>query len=89
MAVLGALCACHSSMLVADAPVTVHENPYPAGYPSTNPMPNNIVATLPAGERVKVKSEGYGKDFKYYKVALPAGGSGYVIFGDGAFHIEE
>lgn len=89
VAMLGTLWACHSSTLVADGPVTVLENPYPSGYPSTNPMPNSIVATLPAGERVKVKSVGYGKDFKYYKVALPAGRSGYVIFGDGPFHIEE
>ena len=52
-------------------------------------MPNSVVATLAPGQRVKVKSEGYGKDFKYYKIALPAGGSGYVIHGDGAFHVEE
>lgn len=64
VAVLGALCACHSSTLVADGPVTVLENPYPAGYPSTNPMPNSIVATLPAGERVKVRSVGFGKGFQ-------------------------
>lgn len=86
---LATLAACHSSVLVADGQVTVMENPYPADYPNTNPKPNSVVATLPAGQRVKVMGEGYGKDFKYYKVALPAGRSGYVIYGDGPFHVEE
>lgn len=83
------LCACHSSTLVADGPVSVLQNPYPTGDPSTAPMPNSVVATLSVGQRVPVKSVGYGKDFKFFEVALPAGGTGYVFIGDGAFHVED
>jgi hypothetical protein len=36
-----------------------------------------------------MKGDGYGKDFKYYEVALPVGGSGYVLCGNGPFHVEE
>jgi hypothetical protein len=89
VAVIGMLFACHSAVLVADGPLNVMKEPYPAGYPSTHPMPNSVIATLHLGQRLKVKSEGYGKDFKYYKVVLPAGVSGYVIHGEGAFHVEE
>lgn len=87
--VAAAVLACDSSVLVADGSVTVLKEPYPAGYPSTHPLPNSVVAMLSVGQRVKVKDVGYCKDFKYYKVALPSAGSGYVIFGEGAFHIEE
>jgi hypothetical protein len=73
------LMACHSSMLVADGSVDVLSAPCPAGYPSTNPKPNSVVVTLSPGQRLKVKGEGYGKDFKHYELSLPAGVSGYVI----------
>jgi len=82
------IAACHSSVLVADGPVPVLEQPYPAGYPSTNPIRNRVVTTLTQGQRVRVQSEGYGKDFKYYKITLPAGGTGYAILGSGSFHVE-
>ena len=84
----GALLSCRSSTLVADDPLNVLEKPYPIGYPSSNPMPNRVVAVLPAGHRAKVKGDGYGKDFKYYEVALPTGETGYLIVGDGRFHVE-
>src|SRR6267154_3949196 len=84
-----AFAACHSPMLVADAPLMVLKEPYPAGYPTTKPIPNSIVAALSLGQRVKVTGDGYGKDFMYYRVALPDAGSGYVIYGEGAFHIEK
>jgi len=85
-AVAAALVACRSPELVADGPVAVMREPYPSGYPA---ITNSVVATLHHGERLKVKTEGYGKDFKYYQVALPSGGSGYIIYGDGPFHIEK
>jgi hypothetical protein len=76
-------------VLVADAPLMVLKEPHPAGYPTTKPIPNSIVATLAVGQRVNVTGDGYGKDFMYYRVALPDAGAGYVIYGEGAFHIEK
>ncbi len=88
-AILGLWLARNSSMLVADGVLTVLRNPYPAGYPSTNPRPNGIVANLATGQRVRVKSNGYGEDYMYYEVRLSGGRTGYVIYGDGPFHLEK
>jgi hypothetical protein len=81
--------ACSTSSLVADDTVAVPEKPYPLDYPSTNPLPNAVIATLAKGQRVKVKSTGYGKDFMYHEVALPDGRRGYVIYTAGSFHVEK
>jgi hypothetical protein len=80
--------ACSTSSLVVDDTVAVLEKPYPLDYPSTDPVPNAVIATLAKGKRVKVKGTGYGKDFMYYEVALPDGRRGYVIF-EGSFHVEK
>ena len=83
-----ALASCSGSSIVAEGPVPVLEKPYPIGYPSSGPLPNSIVGTLGAGTRVRVRREGYGKDFKYYEVAIPGGDIGFVIVGTAPFHVE-
>lgn len=59
--------------------VDVVEEPYPLGYPSSNPVKNRVIATLHQGERLLVGEEDYGKDYAYCAVKLLSGQSGYVI----------
>lgn len=72
-------CTSSPSTLVADDTVAVMEKPSPADYPSTNPIPNTVIAMLAKGERIKVKDTGYNKDFMYHEVVLPDGRRRYVI----------
>jgi len=80
--------ACSTSSLVVDDAVAVLEKPYPPDYPSTNPVPNTVIATLEKGQRVKVKGTGYGKDFMYFKVRTANGATGYVISDTGVKYAE-
>jgi SH3 domain-containing protein len=57
--------------------IDVVDAPFPPGYPSSN---SHKVATLRKGERVRVRGEAYAKDYMYYKVELPNGQRGYVIY---------
>ncbi len=87
LAMMAMACTSSPVALVADDTVAVMEKPSPADYPSTNPIPNTVIATLAKGERVSVKGTGYGKDFMFYEVVLPDGRRGYVIYGTGSFHV--
>lgn len=78
----------HPRAIVADAPLQVLENPSPLDYPSTNPLPNKVLDTIPAGGRVLVTGRDYEKDYMYYRVTLPDGRKGFVIGRVGAFHEE-
>jgi Bacterial SH3 domain len=84
-----ALACTPSPTLVADDTVTVLEKPSPLDYPSTHPIPNSVIATLAKGQRVKVKGDGYEKDFRWYEVVLSDGRRGYVIRGVNPFHLEK
>jgi hypothetical protein len=60
--------------------VDVVQEPFPPGYPSSNPVKNRVIATLRRVERLHVGEEDYGKDYAYYAVKLLSGQKGYVIF---------
>lgn len=70
------------SIVVIEGPTELLKEPYPIGYPSTNPHPNEIVSVLKKGDVGEVLSYDYGKDYKYYKVKMNDGKIGYLIFGD-------
>jgi hypothetical protein len=74
--------------IVADAPLQVLEHPSPLDYPSTSPLPNRVLATVPAGGRLLVVGSGYQKDYIYYQVKLADGRKGFVIRGVSPFHEE-
>ena len=65
--------------VIAESEVAVLREPHPLGYPSTKPLPNETVWSIPSGDCVAVRSRGYGKDFMYFKVRSASGETGYVI----------
>jgi hypothetical protein len=62
--------------VVGDAPVYAQP---PQQYPESNPK----VATLTAGQPVKVTRMAYGKDFQTFHIEAEAGISGWVVAGEG------
>lgn len=71
-------CTEASGSLVIGNEVPLLENPYPLGYPSTNPKPNRILRLL-KDERVVLFSERVEKDYLVYEVRTNDGIEGYVI----------
>ena len=76
-------------LLEMEADVEVLSKPYPMGYPSTRPQPNEVIATLRAGQRVPVFEIVDGKDFRAYHVRMADGRTGFVIFNGDTRWIEE
>lgn len=74
------------SAIIADEPLQVLERPSPIDYPTTNPLPNSVLDTLPPGTRLAVTESGIEKDYMYYRVELPDGRKGFVIGKVGALH---
>ena len=72
--------------LIADTQLEVLERPSPVDYPTSNPLPNRVLRTVPKGTRVRVIGHGVEKDFMYYAIELEDGTRGYVINRVGAFH---
>ena len=81
-------CRGHPGAIVADAPLQVLEKPSPLDYPSTSPLPNKLLETVPAGSRLLVTDRDYEKDYMYYRVKLPDGRTGFVIGRVGVLHEE-
>jgi len=80
VASLLASCGVGSEAVETTIPVLVLEKPYPSDYPSGRPMDNTVIAKLEAGKVVDMVGIGYGKDYKYYKVRLASGETGFVIY---------
>jgi hypothetical protein len=74
--------------IVASTEISVLEQPYPDGYPSSNPIPNSKVLTLGSGECIAVHSLSYGKDFLAYGVRSKDGTPGYIIHDSGAEYVK-
>jgi len=74
--------------IVASTEVSVLEQPYPAGYPSSNPIPNSTTLSLGSGECIAVHSLSYGKDFLVYEVRGKDGTSGYIVHDSGVEYVK-
>jgi hypothetical protein len=64
-------------VVVIQGPTELYSKPYWVGAPG-----NSVVAVLQKGDRGKVISIRYSKDFKFYEIQLGDGRSGYIISGD-------
>lgn len=78
----------HPRAIVADVPLDVLERPSPMGFPSSSPVPNRVLETVPVGGKLRVTGRDYEKDYMYYRVKLPDGRTGFVIGRVGALHEE-
>ena len=79
LAAFSASCSKEQRALEIEQPTELLEQPYPLGYPSSQPQPNTVLRTLTPGERVAILSDRYEKDFHVYTVRDSAGNQGYVI----------
>ncbi|WP_295438761.1 hypothetical protein [uncultured Thiodictyon sp.] len=76
----------NDTVVFVKRPTKLLEQPYPYGYPSTNPQRNIIIATLKAGDAGYLLNCIYGKDYRACKVRMTDGAIGYLI-DEGDFEI--
>lgn len=87
VAILGLLlstfgCAKKHESLLVQGEAQLLENPYPMGYPSSDPKPNKSIKLL-KNERVVIIDEHIDKDYLVYKVRTLDGLEGYLLAGPG------
>jgi hypothetical protein len=79
LATLSLLSACERGGCVRTTGDTaLLAQPYPENYPSTHPLPNRRLATLPPGT-YRYRRAVIGKDYMVYEVAAPGIGTGFVV----------
>ncbi|CAM0556988.1 SH3 domain-containing protein [Halomonas sp. ATBC28] len=62
-------------ILIAEAPTAVYEDFPASGLPSAQ-----VIGVMSKGEVARIFHAEYSKDFMYYKVQLPNGVEGYVLW---------
>lgn len=74
-----ASCTQYGEITQHDSSMEVLSKPFPKKYPSRDGGVSETIGFIAPGECVRVVHEGYGKDFKYYKIETEHHRDSYVI----------
>lgn len=74
-----ASCTQYGKITQLESSMEILSKPFPKQYPSSDGGVSETIGFIAPGECVRVVYEGYGKDFKYYKVEADYHRNSYVI----------